>query len=95
MGITHEAREVEGLEEAVNEAVALAEKRAEKICESCGVEAESVQLRTGGWIILLCDNCQEQRKLEEEERNRQRQQRQLARQLRLERRDSGVGVDIG
>lgn len=45
---------VEEIEELINEA----EEKSYKTCERCGAPGKS---REGGWIITLCDKCEEER----------------------------------
>ena len=48
----------EGGNEASNILVREAEKEADKTCEKCG---QPGKLRPGGWVMTLCDECQEKR----------------------------------
>ena len=44
-----------------NAIITAAEDEAHKTCEECG-SRENVELRSGGWLRTLCNNCEEKRK---------------------------------
>ena len=41
--------------------IAAADQEARKTCEECGSK-ENVELRDGGWLRTLCNQCEEKRK---------------------------------
>jgi len=53
---------VEGGNEAVSALIKEAEEESFLICERCGNHGE---LRGGGWLLTLCDACQDQRRIEQ------------------------------
>ncbi len=55
---------VSGYNDEVNEAIRECEAICAKTCEICGSTKDDVQSRTGGWILTLCNNCEQRRKTE-------------------------------
>ena len=55
----------------LHEVIAEAEKESEKICETCGVQGDGVELKSDSWVRTICEECEAERVRKWEEQKRE------------------------